>query len=231
MDPTTIAAYNQVQEQRKATRRESLISSPTRKEFVMRMALLTCWLIIPFVAGAYHFGPGQRRLVLDQAQDLIEHAQQDAADEHWAAAETKYEQALELLPEDQLRLQRHVRVERAKAQMFVKKLPTAHQDMKSLVDEMAADENADRVLLKEARQVLANSQYYITWLMRLEGKSKSEWEPEIESARQTFRLLAEDAKKSGDAEGARQCQKDLESAIRLARMDVGDLQGLPLPSQ
>ena len=67
--------------------------------------------------------------------------------------------------------------------------------------------------------------------MRLEGKSKSQWEPEIESARQTFRMLAEDAKKAGNNDAAEQNQKDLESSVRLARMDLSDLQGLPLPSQ
>ena len=197
----------------------------------MRMVLLVCWLIVPVAAGAYHFGPGQQRMLLDDAQELVEQAQQDVANEQWAEAETKYEQALELLPEDRVHERRRVRLERAKAQMLVKKLPVAHRDMKALVEEMQQDENADADLLNESRRVLANSRYYITWLMRLEGKSKSEWEPEIESARQTFRMLAEDAKKSGNNAAAEQNQKDLESSVRLARMDLSDLQGLPLPSQ
>ena len=197
----------------------------------MRMVLLVCWLIVPVAAGAYHFGPGQQRMLLDDAQKLVEQAQQDAASEQWAEAETKYEQALELLPEDRVHERRRVRLERAKAQMLVKKLPVAHRDMKSLVEEMQQDENADADLLNESRRVLANSQYYITWLMRLEGKSKSEWEPEIESARQTFRMLAEDAKQPGNNDAAEKNQKDLESSVRLARMDLSDLQGLPLPSQ
>ncbi len=63
--------------------------------------------------------------------------------------------------------------------------------------------------------------------MRLEGAPREEWEPRIESARQTFKQLA------GDASGAarQEAQEDLESAIRLARMDLSELQGLPLPSQ
>ena len=197
----------------------------------MRIALLVCWLIIPVAAGAYHFGPGQQRLLIDDAQTLIEQAQQDAANERWAAAETKYEQALELLPADRVQQQRRVRIERAKAQMMVKKLPLAHQDMKALVDEMQEDENADPGLLNESRRVLANSQYYITWLMRLEGLPRDIWDPEIEAARQNYRLLAEETRGSGDDEKAKGHQEDLESAIRLARMDLSDLQGLPLPSQ
>ena len=43
-----------------------------------------------------------------------------------------------------------------------------------------------------------DSRLSITWLMRLEGHSREEWEPEIEAARQTYRLLAERADASGD---------------------------------
>jgi hypothetical protein len=64
----------------------------------------------------------------------------------------------------------------------------------------------------------------MTWLMRLEGLPQEEWEPEIESARQHFRQLAE--KGTG---GKERYQEKLESAIRLARMDLTDLQGQPLP--
>jgi hypothetical protein len=71
----------------------------------------------------------------------------------------------------------------------------------------------------------------MTWLMRLEGLGAQEWEPEIESARQTYRMLAEQDEAKGDQESARKHREDLESVIRLARMDLGDLQGLDLPKQ
>jgi LemA protein len=50
---------------------------------------------------------------------------------------------------------------------------------------------------------------------------------EVESARQNLRLLAEDDGTS-DVRGV---QEDLEATVRLARMDLTELQGLPLPSQ
>jgi hypothetical protein len=78
---------------------------------------------------------------------------------------------------------------------------------------------------------MANSQYYITWLMRLEGHTQEVWEPEIETARQTYKLLAEQAQAKGDTTAVKKHTEDLEAAIRLARMDLGELQGLPLPSQ
>src|SRR6266566_684070 len=95
----------------------------------------------------------------------------------------------------------------------------------------ALDEVAKRLRAAEARSTLANSQYYMTWLMRLEGMSPNDWEPEIEAARQSYKLLAEDAQRRGDATAEKKRREDLESAIRLARMELGELQGLPLPSQ
>ena len=71
----------------------------------------------------------------------------------------------------------------------------------------------------------------MTWLMRLEGQPRDTWEPEVESARQTYRLLAEQSQKRGDAAAFEKNREDLESAIRLARLDLSALQGLPLPNQ
>ncbi|HJZ60243.1 MAG TPA: hypothetical protein VKE74_35195, partial [Gemmataceae bacterium] len=93
------------------------------------------------------------------------------------------------------------------------------------------DSGVDPALLAEARATLANSQYYVTWLMRLEGLGQEAWEPEIESGRQTYKLLAEEAQKRGDAAAAQKYREDLEATIRLARMDLGELQGLPIPKQ
>lgn len=198
----------------------------------MRKVALLVWLMIPVLAGAFHYGPGQRLLELDDAARLVSAAEAHAKAEQWADAEEKYAAALELLPEDRVEESRRIRLERAKAQMFIKKLPVAHQSLKGLVDELQ-EESSDKnqALLSDAQRALANSQYYMTWLMRLEGKPEEAWKPEIESARQTFRLLAENAAKRKDGDAEARNRKDLESSIRLARMELTELQGLPLPSQ
>ena len=115
--------------------------------------------------------------------------------------------------------------------MFAHQLPEANAALRELVDQMQDDKTADPALRDEAREALANVQYYMTWLMRLEGLGADEWEPEIESARQTYRLLAEQAEAAGDQTAAKRHREDLESAIRLARLDVGELQGLDIPTQ
>ena len=126
---------------------------------------------------------------------------------------------------------RSLALERSKCRMFLSELPEATGDLQGLVDEMLEDDGADPALLSDARHTLANAQYYMTWLMRLEGRARDEWEPRIEASRQTFRLLAEQAQQRGDETLRGKALEDLESAVRLARMDLTELQGLPLPSQ
>ena len=112
-----------------------------------------------------------------------------------------------------------------------KGLPQANEDLKVLVNELEAEENPNPGMLADARTALANSQYYITWLMRVEGRQEVDWEPEITSSQQIYRLLAEEAAEGGNEELIAIRKSDLESAVKLARMDLGELQGLPLPSQ
>ena len=197
----------------------------------MRAFLVVAWLMIPVLVGAYHYGPGQDRLRLDDAASWVAKAERHVAAEQWAEAEAAYEEALKLLPAERMAESRRLRLERAKAQMLAQKLPIANQELQNLVAELRDDPAADAKVLAEARSALANSQYYLTWLMRLEGMAKEAWEPEIEAARQTYRLLAEQSDSAGDAKMAQKKREDLESAVRLARMDLSELQGLPLPSQ
>jgi len=211
----------------------------------MRQLLLFGWLLLPVAAGAYHFGPGQIALRADQAADSAHEAAELAAEARriqvldgdsaargtFAAACEAYERALQELPPGNEAQSRALRLELAKARMFVSQLPEAHRDLLGLVDELEADPKADAKTMSEARAALANAQYYRTWLMRLEGAPRDEWEPEIEASRQNYRLVAETAAARGDIEVARASEQDLEASVRLARMELSDLQGLPLPSQ
>ncbi|MAG94907.1 MAG: hypothetical protein CMJ48_14360 [Planctomycetaceae bacterium] len=198
----------------------------------MRIVTLLVWLMLPVLAAAYHYGPGQRQLLLDDVDGLVNQAEKLAQQEQWSKADAAYEEALGMLPDEGFTSQRRrLRLERAKVQMENRELPSAHQELKQLVDEMTDDKQADSKLLSEARSTLGNSQYYMTWLMRLEGRPRADWEPEIEAARQTFRLLAEQSEQQGAEDDLKRNREDPESSIRLARMDLKDLQGLPLPSQ
>ncbi len=194
----------------------------------MRALLILFWLCIPLLVGAYHYGPGQEQLALERVAEQIDLAKSHAADESWAEAVATYTVALDKLPAGHVELQRSILLERAKAHMFVSQLPEAHKMLKSLLQEQLDDPDADAELLADTRSTLANSQYYMTWLLRLEGQPREKWEPEIEAARQHYKLLASAATAP---EARKRHQEDLEATVRLARMDLSELQGLPLPSQ
>jgi hypothetical protein len=211
----------------------------------MRKLLIFLWLLLPVAALAYHYGPGQDRLLEDRAAEAAERGMEAARDaralqtaegdlaaaSHWAAAVEAFDEALASLPAERVVEARALRLERAKAQMLCSGLPEARRELQSLVEEMSADPLSDAARLADARGALGSAQYYTTWLMRLEGAPREEWEQEIESARQNFRLLAEEASGQDDEARAARAGEDLEAAIRLARMDLTELQGLPLPSQ
>jgi hypothetical protein len=197
----------------------------------MRTFGLLAWLMVPVLVGAYHYGPGQEKLRLDDVSRLLADADRLAAQEQWSKASSEYEQALSLLPPGRVDEARRIRLQRAKVQMLDHQLPEANAALKELVDQIEADKAADPRLRDDARSALASSEYYLTWLMRLEGLGAADWEPEIEDARQTYRLLAEQADARGETVSAKKHRENLESAIRLSRMELAQLQGLDLPKQ
>ena len=197
----------------------------------MRNILLVGWLLLPVGAWAYHEGPGQDRVALEEADAVILAAHKAASEGNWKLAIQEYTDAIAKLPQDpdavDERVSQRLRIELNKARMQSQGLIEARDDLADLVEQMQGDDKADPELLRDARQALARAQFYKTWLMRLEGLDRKVWEPEIEAARQNWRLLAEQS--SGDERTLH--QEDLEAAVRLARLEMEDLQGLPLPSE
>lgn len=198
----------------------------------MRNVLLVAWLALPIGAWAYHEGPGQDRIALETTDAVLVAAHEAAAAGDFATAVRKYEEALGKLPKNpdavDSRVTQRLQLELNKARMQSRGLPEAREELEALVEQMNGAPDTDPAMLRDARRALAQAQFYTTWLMRLEGQDRQAWEPEIEAARQNWRLLAEQA---GDADEAAQHRSDLEAAIRLARLEIEDLQGLPLPSE
>ena len=191
--------------------------------------LLAAWLLVPVGLLAYHYGPGQKGVARDSVAALIERAQQCEKAESWASAIEFYGKALASLPADQIATRHQLRLAQARARMFTGGLPEAMADIENLLLDMQTGK-AEPTAVREARASLGTAQYYAGWLMRLEGASKDEWMPVVESARQNFRLLAEETR-GQDSSSAVDFQKNLEATIRLARMDISELQGLPLPKE
>ncbi len=198
----------------------------------MRKFAILGWLLLPIAAFAYHYGPGQSQLQMDDAAQAVARAREEVDAENWSGAVAAYQSALSCIPVEQHLVSQQVRLELAKARMLNHQLPTAHTELEALLDDVMDPENGTPAqLLHDTRSALANSQYYMTWLMRLEGAPQEEWEKSIDASRQHYKWLADQARKSKDNALLNSAQHDMESAIRLARMDLGELQGLPIPSQ
>jgi tetratricopeptide (TPR) repeat protein len=195
----------------------------------MRWLLLIGWLLLGATLVLWHRGPGQDWVRLDEAAALLAKGDRCAAEGLWGEAVAAYDAALGLLPAARVDTARRVRLAKAQALMRNKQLDRAREGLEALCVEMQADPAADRALLARARSALAQAHYYTTWVMRLRGEPREHWEPEVEAARQTYRLLAEQAGERGDETAQRGHQEDLETAVRLARMDIDELQGRPLP--
>ncbi|MFK7911353.1 MAG: hypothetical protein AB8F34_12240 [Akkermansiaceae bacterium] len=190
-----------------------------------RILLATLWLLVPLGLAAYHYGPGQKKLALDHTEDHLLIAREAVASEKWDVAIEAYQKALSKLPKDQKNASRRIQLEIAKAKMQNAGLPEARQDLAELVNELNGDASAPDDLKEDALSTLANARYYMTYLMKLEGLPAADWEPEIEAARQEYKLLAQigsDKKKH---------KLDLDAAVRLARAEPTELYGLPIPNQ
>ena len=197
----------------------------------MRILLIVGWLFVGLGGAIFHYGPGQKHLEVDEVNLVLNDARQCVANEQWTDAVDMFNTVLADLPEDKIAESRSVILEKAKCQMMAAKLPEARETLAGLLDDVRSDSTSDKKFKTEVQSALANSQYYMTWLMRLEGVPEEEWKPEIEAARQHYTQLTIDAKELGDEELLSRSAEDLESSVRLARMDLSELQGLPLPSQ
>lgn len=194
-----------------------------------RKLLFSAWLLVPVALVAYHYGPGQAALGRDRAVALAREAVERERAEDWAGALDAYRQSLAAMPAQDATGRFKLRLAAANARMYTGELPEAMQDLDVLLGEMlkaAAPAPATR----EVRRALAGAQYYAAWLMRLENAPTEEWMEQAENARQNFRFLAEAAQGDATVEG-QDDQMNLEAVIRLERMDLSELQGLPLPKK
>jgi hypothetical protein len=194
-----------------------------------RRLLFSIWLLVPVALVAYHYGPGQAALGRDRAAALTREAVAREHAEDWSGALAAYRQSLASLPAEDVSGRFRLRLAVANARMYTGELPEAMQELEALLGEMIKAA-APAPSLREVRRTLAGAQYYAAWLMRLENAPTEEWMEPAENARQNFRLLAEQTQASA-AEGAEDYQKNLEAVIRLQRMDLSELQGLPLPKK
>ena len=186
------------------------------------------WALAPVALLAYHYGPGQNGLAREDAKASIQAALDFEAGQQWQQAIDAYNEALATLPDTEMAKRQQLQLARANARIYIGQLPEAMLAMEHLLNETA--KGSDSKLESKVRFSLASAQYYTGWLMRLELAEKKEWKEPLEKARQNFRLLAEQTAKA-DAKTSEDHQNNLEAVVRLARMDLSEVQALPLPKK
>jgi hypothetical protein len=196
----------------------------------MRKLLAVLWLLIPVGLIAYHYGPGQVKLQRDRAARQLSFAREAEQRDDWRAAFEAYGRALHELPDGDKDARLLTRLSQAKTRMYFGELPEAMEDVENLLAD-ASSETANRALQDQIRSTAGSMHYYVAWAMRLEGAETAEWTEQTEAARQHFRMLSENSIARGDAKSAVEHEKNLEATIRLARMDLSELKGLPLPKE
>jgi len=195
----------------------------------MKRTLLAAWLLCPIAVMAWHFGPGRNDLARDRAGDYLRGARAAESAEQWAEAASLYESAREALPEGDPARDRLV-LAQARTRIYAGQMIEGQEQLQDLLARLESDPRADPALVGRVADELAESSYYAAWIMRLEGASTEEWKPEAERARQQYRLLAERAENTRDAD-AGLFKRNLEATIRLEQMDLNTLLAKPLPKK
>ncbi|MEA2711806.1 MAG: hypothetical protein QOF78_4407 [Phycisphaerales bacterium] len=196
----------------------------------MRKLLAVLWLIVPVALIAYHYGPGQLKMQRDRAARQLSAAREAESREDWKGAYDAYGRALQELPDSDKDARLMTRLSQAKSRVFLGELPEAMEDVESLLTD-ASTETSNRALQDQIRSTAGSMHYYTAWSMRLEGADTAEWTEQTEAARQHFRMLSEQSIDRGDTKSAVEHERNLEATIRLARMDLSELKGLPLPKE
>lgn len=189
----------------------------------------TAWILLPLAVFAWHLGPGQRLVQQNQTREHLVAATQASANGQWLDASQQFDEATLAWPdEDDARTA--MRIRQANARVMAGEVVEGQEQLEEIltglqsIDAPTADQQK---LAKHARADLGQASYYAGWLMRLEGATSEEWLPEVERARQLYRLLAENEADANS--GDMTFHENLEAAIRLERMDLSVLKGKRLP--
>ncbi len=192
----------------------------------MRKVCLFIWCVLPIAWACYYYGPGQEHLKRDNAAELMQQARVEEKNANWDKARELYDEALKALPEEDSDKEK-VTLRLAKLRTFLNSSEAvkATEEAEALMRDVETGKlNISNKYKNDIRASLAHAEYYTAWHMRLEGSPRVKWMKELETARQNFRVLAEQQDDNS-------LKTNLEAAILLARMDLNKLKTIPLPDK
>lgn len=192
----------------------------------MRKICLFIWCVLPIAWACYYYGPGQEHLKRDNAAELMQQARVEEKNGNWDKARQLYDDAVKMLPEENSDHEK-VTLRLAKLRTFLNSSEAvkATEEAEALMLDVETGKlKVSSKYKNDIRASLAHAEYYTAWHMRLEGSPRVKWMKELETARQNFRVLAEQ-------QGDKSLKTNLEAAILLARMDLNKLKTIPIPDK
>lgn len=162
----------------------------------------------------------------------VEDASYAKAAAAWKQTAEAYQKVQDVLEETSPGKVQEVRFARDRALIRAGDIAAGVNDLEELLESLPEDDASagGDELAARTREELATGYYYGARLMRLAGKSPSEWREVSGKARQNFRYLAESARDAGaDEKKVADLQHNLELVLNLEQSSLDDLQAKPLP--
>jgi len=197
------------------------------------LVFVAWFLLLPLMLVYQWYGPGEKQIEIDKVGQEVRNAQRELDNENWKEASEKLTAVISKMPKEKVHEIYRLRLEKNKALMKASGLPKAHRDLTEMVEELTekvgdSPTKKQKELLADSKFALANANFFMTWLARREGHARDVWLPYAETARQTFTELEENATNGVEK---KLYSEELEKTIRLSRLDLKQLLGLPIPNQ
>ncbi|HWL07228.1 MAG TPA: hypothetical protein VNQ76_02330 [Planctomicrobium sp.] len=191
-------------------------------------ALWWIWIALPVAFLVMQYGRLQGSLQKVRAAISLSTASGFLSQGKHDAAEEALQSSLTRLPAREFLVRNQIRLELAKLALKKGQLDKSYEWLQQIdtADSAGSEQIRSPNFRREVQRVLAQNNFYTAWMMRMEGQSRTDWEPILEASRQAFRHLAET---SSLPEERDQFTRDNEAAIRLSQLDDRFLGALPLP--
>lgn len=194
----------------------------------MKRTLRTVWLTFAFVMLGFHLLQGRKIEAHETAIAIRELGAKAEKSGKYDLALRKFNEALKVAENADSSLQVRLQLDAARVGIQTGESLGIAETLDSLIERQQATQ-LPQSLLRETRSLAASAHYYAAYALRLENAPRDMWLDEIERSRQHLRTLAENASNRANAKEADTYGRALESAIRLERAGVYELNSKEVP--
>ncbi len=194
----------------------------------MKRTLRIVWLIFAFVLLGFHLLQGRKIDAYETANSIRELGAKAESAGKYDLALRKFTEAIKVAEDADRSLQVRLQLDAARVGIQAGESLGIAETLDALIESEQATQ-LPKTLLRETRSLAASAHYYAAYALRLESAPRDMWLDEIERSRQHLRTLAENAANRSNHEEADTYGQALESAIRLERAGVFELNSKQIP--